>query len=554
MTLTFHTRLKGLIPEGEVLLSAYADLMGRAERTLFALSQGGKFPLEGFKGEIMARFGLTARQFNGVRASLEGKVEAAREGRAYQILRLRAAMAGVEETIRETEARLAKATSPERRKALRGRLLGKKRRLDILRNRLRKLEREAALGRVGLCFGGRKRFLAQYRLQAHGYPSHEAWLADWRGARASQFFLLGSAEETAGNQTAKLQEEADGTFSLRLRLPDALVPEGGRKHLLLTGLRFPYGEEPLRQALRLHELERGRKGLGKRKGGLLAPALHYRFVRREKGWYLHVTLEVPDAPLVTDRKRGAVGVDLNPDRLALVETDRHGNPLAHRTIPLPLGGKTRDQAKDLIRHAALEAVAWARALGKPLVLEHLDLSQRQKELRDLPPELARLLSGFAYRTLHAALTARARKEGVEVILVNPAWTSVVGWAKYGARYGLSVHEAAALAIARRGLLGGRERLPETPVVQTREGYLACPWRPVRKRMGQKGVLNWLKETKRALWATTSHRPRKRGAGRPRGGRSPGGMGMRPLASPWGPFPGTGVPSFTVGDGQHRAPQ
>nr|WP_276605481.1 hypothetical protein [Thermus caldilimi] len=347
MTLTFHTRLKGLTAEEEALLSRYADLMSRAERALLALSQGGRLPLaakdegRGYdpKGTIMARFGLTARQFNGVRVSLEGKVEAAREGRAYQMLRLRAAIAGTEEALRETEARLAKATSPKRRKALRGRLVGKRRRLDLLRNRLRKLEREEASGRVRLCFGGRRRFLAQYRLPAHGYPSHEAWLADWRRARASQFFLLGSAEETAGNQTAQLREEGDGTFSLRLRLPEALARERGEAHLHLRGLRFPHGEAHLREALRLHELERGRKRRGKRKGGLLAPALHYRFLRREKGWYLHVTLEVPDAPLVTDRKQGAVGVDLNPDRLALVETDPHGNPLAHRVIPLPLGGE-----------------------------------------------------------------------------------------------------------------------------------------------------------------------------------------------------------------------
>ncbi len=88
MTLTFHTRLKNLNPEEDALLSAYADLMGRAERTLFALSQGGKLPLEGYKGEIMARFGLTARQFNGVRVFLQRKVEAAQEGRVGPALRL----------------------------------------------------------------------------------------------------------------------------------------------------------------------------------------------------------------------------------------------------------------------------------------------------------------------------------------------------------------------------------------------------------------------------------------------------------------------------------
>ena len=49
-----------------------------------------------------------------------------------------------------------------------------------------------------------------------------------------------------------------------------------------------------------------------------------------------------------------------------------------------------------------------------------------------------------------ALEAQFRA-GVEVIAVNPAWTSVIGSVNDAARFGLSVHLAAAVAIARRGL-------------------------------------------------------------------------------------------------------
>jgi hypothetical protein len=43
--------------------------------------------------------------------------------------------------------------------------------------------------------------------------------------------------------------------------------------------------------------------------------------------------------------------------------------------------------------------------------------------------------------------------------VNPAYTSVIGRFKYMKKYGLSVHESAALVIGRRGL-GYQERLPK----------------------------------------------------------------------------------------------
>lgn len=75
MTLTFHTRLKELSPEADRALQDYAALMSQSERTLFALHQKTGKSLSSFKKEVMARFGLTARQFNAIRYQLEGKIQ-----------------------------------------------------------------------------------------------------------------------------------------------------------------------------------------------------------------------------------------------------------------------------------------------------------------------------------------------------------------------------------------------------------------------------------------------------------------------------------------------
>lgn len=55
---------------------------------------------------------------------------------------------------------------------------------------------------------------------------------------------------------------------------------------------------------------------------------------------------------------------------------------------------------------------------------------------------------------------RALREGVPLIKVKPAFTSVIGILKYQHQYGLSNHQAAAYVIARRGLGYDRERVPE----------------------------------------------------------------------------------------------
>ncbi|GIW31818.1 MAG: hypothetical protein KatS3mg071_1992 [Meiothermus sp.] len=521
--------------------------MNRAERTLLALHQKTGQPPAACKKETMARFGLTARQFNAVRYELEGKIQAQKEIREKHIQRLQGQIRATKRAVEETEEALKRAKgkgNQKRIRSLRGKLIGKKRRLDILKTRLRNLQAEAEAGRVALCFGGRKLFLAQYHLAKNGLPDHAAWLAKWRKTRSDGFFLLGSGDETNGNQTATLYEEGEEAvagekrplFTLRLRLPEAL----GGGHVWLRGLRFPYGGARLDEVLKIHEAKKkGEKG----------PALSCRLVRKAKGWYLHLTVELPDAPIVTDRKRGAVGLDLNPDGIALVEVDKDGNPIHRTFFPLPLQGKTKGQAKALILDAAKALVAHARAVGKPLALERLDFEKKKTELRDRSPGYARMLSSFAYDLMEGAIRARALKEGVEVLAVNPAWTSLLGRVKYQVRYGLSVHESAALVIARRGL-GLREEVPRRPVCKTKEGYLFCPWRPARKRVGQSKAWT-LKELKGILQWTTSEPPRKRGARRPRR-RSPSGTEVFPRVLPWLGPPGPVVPFLTVGDGRASA--
>ncbi len=150
-------------------------------------------------------------------------------------------------------------------------------------------------------------------------------------------------------------------------------------------------------------------------------------------------------------------MDLNPDRVAVGEVDRCGNPVAVRDIPVPVQGWRKEQVLATLGDAVADIVAWARGAGKPVVVERLDFRAKKARLREVSDRHARTLSHFAYAAFHALLVSRAAREGVEVIEVNPAYTSVIGKVKFMARYGLSPHGAAAVAIARRGLKFG-ERL------------------------------------------------------------------------------------------------
>ncbi|EGQ63988.1 transposon transposase, partial [Acidithiobacillus sp. GGI-221] len=88
--------------------------------------------------------------------------------------------------------------------------------------------------------------------------------------------------------------------------------------------------------------------------------------------------------------------------------------------------------------------------GKPLVLEKLDFSKKKTQLsEEQGKRYARMLSSLSYRKIQDAISARAAKDGVEVKAVNPKFTSVLGRINYVSRYGLTVHQGAAVVIGRR---------------------------------------------------------------------------------------------------------
>jgi IS605 OrfB family transposase len=113
-------------------------------------------------------------------------------------------------------------------------------------------------------------------------------------------------------------------------------------------------------------------------------------------------------------------------------------------------GKTSGQLKAITGDICKEIIDRAKKAKKPIVVEQLDFRKKKQGLSEKGNhKFARLLSSFAYGLFLTFLIARAFKNGIEVHRVNPAYTSVIGRVNYAKRYGLSIHLAAALCIARR---------------------------------------------------------------------------------------------------------
>ena len=410
--------------------------------------------------------------FNAVRVSLEGKVASVKGQQKLRVdsLQRRIAQAERQIAISSEHGRWEQAHQ-------------KNRRLANLRHRLAGLEADIAADRIRLCFGSKRLWRKQHHLADNGYASHQEWLRDWREARSDEFFVLGSRDETEGCQLCVATVADDGTLTLRLRLPDCLAPQHG-KYLTIPGVRFAYGHEQVLATLgsnaeyAAYRREHGDKAA---QATALGQAISYRFKRDAKGWRVFATTELPEVEITTDRRRGAIGVDLNADHLAVAETDASGNYLNAWRVPLVTYGKNTNQTEAIIGDAVTGVVEYAREVGKPIVIEKLDFRQKKAALKGQSRKYSRMLSSFSYGKIKAYFLSRGYRQGVEVHQVNPAFSSVVGRVKFMERYGLTVHQAAALVLARR-LLGCSERIPRRWVCPIGNGVQVAFTVPVRKRV------------------------------------------------------------------------
>jgi IS605 OrfB family transposase len=441
---TYHTRL-ALTKDQEILFSEYAGLYGKVERKLFAAGRGG----EGFdklKVCFMREYRVTARQFNAISRNLKGKISSIAE---LQNLNIKNLEGRIETAIKK----IAKIRNRNKRHQ-------KLRRLVILNQKLAVQQKNKAENKINLCFGSRKLFNKQFHLQANGYTQHEEWLADWRKARNSQFYVIGSKDETGGCQGCVATMEPNGSLTLRLRLPDAFC-SGTPKHTIIRNIRFAYGHNHIARALAAKQ------------------SLSYRFVRDSNGWRVFVTTDMPYIEEVSRRQLGAIGLDVNEGCLAVTEIDHYGNLVASKVIPCVTYGKTSEQALAVIGDACRAVIAGAKTVGKPIVIEKIDFSKKKAVLENNNARHSRMLSSLSYSAIKRIITARAYDAGIEVISVNPAYTSTIGQLNFAGRFGISIHQGAAMAIARRGL--GFTEKPATAEVILPDGVHVTLALPVRNR-------------------------------------------------------------------------
>jgi IS605 OrfB family transposase len=177
--------------------------------------------------------------------------------------------------------------------------------------------------------------------------------------------------------------------------------------------------------------------------------------------YGSVSFEIPTPEVRYTKENGVIAVDTNasPIRLAIAEVSKTGELLSYQTISLHhllgLFQNSKDHQEWILAH---QIVDLAIQKNKAIAIENLKKLKKGKR-GDGKATLRKRLHHWNAKKFLQKLKRVAMLKGVEVIEVNPAYTSVIGMLKYAPQLNIDKDIASAYVIGRRAL-GFKEDTPE----------------------------------------------------------------------------------------------
>jgi IS605 OrfB family transposase len=177
--------------------------------------------------------------------------------------------------------------------------------------------------------------------------------------------------------------------------------------------------------------------------------------------YGSVSFEIPTPKVRYTKENGVIAIDTNasPIHLAIAEVSKTGELLSYQTISLHhllgLSQNSKDHQEWILVHQLLDL---AIQKGKAIAVENLKKLKRGMR-GDGKAELRKRLHHWNAKKFLQKLKRVAMLKGVEVIDVNPAYTSVIGMLKYAPQLSIDKDIAGAYVIGRRAL-GFKEDMPE----------------------------------------------------------------------------------------------
>jgi IS605 OrfB family transposase len=169
--------------------------------------------------------------------------------------------------------------------------------------------------------------------------------------------------------------------------------------------------------------------------------------------YGSLSFEIPTPEVRYTKENGVIAIDINasPIHLAIVEVSKTGELLSCQTISLHhllgLSQNSKDHQEWILAHQLIDL---AIQRNKAIAIENLKKLKKGNR-GDGKATLRKRLHQWNAKKFLQKLKRVAMIKGVEIVEVNPAYTSVIGMLKYAPQLSIDKDIAGAYVIGRRAL-------------------------------------------------------------------------------------------------------
>jgi IS605 OrfB family transposase len=294
-------------------------------------------------------------------------------------------------------------------------------------------------------FGGKRLFEKLCKNHLTG-KARENLKKQWRELRQGTLISIGSRHETVKGNLLLRFEDLNGQLHLR-------ITTGNREFIYAKVLREPSNSKDKWITFMIMLLESWQTK------NYFAYTVELKL--REGEIYGSVSFEIPTPEVKYTKESGVIAIDTNasPIHLAVAEVSKTGELLSYQTISLHhllgLSQNSKDYQEWILAHQIADL---AIQKNKAIAIENL--KKLKKGTRgDGKAKLRKRLHHWNAKKLLQKIKRVAKLKGVEVIEVNPAYTSVIGMLKYAPQLNIDKDIAGAYVIGRRAL-GFKEDMPE----------------------------------------------------------------------------------------------
>lgn len=415
----------------EYIDSSRHDYAKAVRETFYVIKYGGLNKSQ-YNSYLQHKYGILKRTANSIISDAQGRFNALKELKEYERKQLEHKITYLENIIipklveqRNYNSNMLKVggfVSLIKQRNLRLKIVAKKAKLNRLKQKLNNLNYQLDSGRLKFCFGTKQLLKQDYNRFVE--------------QRDSQMTFVGAKGETSCNQNLQLTyNRRNNQFLIRLHKDFGRYKSVNGKDMYVYGkVYFNHHKEHLIFILRYK-----------------TSPLSYKIIKRNNRYYLYCIFEIQldENDFVTRSNNGTIGLDFNKGFITLSETNKYGHLIQTQFLPyrFKAGNKTKTDLQDIASYVT----KLAYQIGKDVCIENLDFkTKKSKTETKQGKKYNEMIHSLAYRQFSDIIESVTYRNRVNLIRVNPAWTSWLATQLYCPIMKLNVHVGASYVIARRG--------------------------------------------------------------------------------------------------------